>query len=281
MTGGQRFLQEIVEAVVDGGADLSRVAAVLRAAGAGTTSVVRSEWMVARGIDVERDGEAIRAMGVLAGLGLLRPVEGGWVCAPGSRLAELATALQGAAAAWNVARKKLAPDIAVTLPTRPSALDDALRQVSLDHTRLITTDEALDELAAKAIDELVVVTPFVNAAAAPSLARVFDATRARSRVLVVRNFQRVKPSLETVASHLAGVRIVDYHRVIDASAYETFHAKVVLADSDCAYVGSANFLRYARSSVELGVVLNGGIVRVVAGLVRAIRDVASPCELGS
>jgi phosphatidylserine/phosphatidylglycerophosphate/cardiolipin synthase-like enzyme len=69
-------------------------------------------------------------------------------------------------------------------------------------------------------------------------------------------------------------------RSVDAvGGCETFHAKVALADSDLAYVGSANMTMFSRHSMELGVLVEGRAARVVANVVRAVTKVAHPIPL--
>jgi hypothetical protein len=58
-----------------------------------------------------------------------------------------------------------------------------------------------------------------------------------------------------------------------------FHAKVALADSDLAYVGSANMTMFSRHSMELGVLVEGRAARVVANVVRAVTKVSHPIPL--
>jgi hypothetical protein len=60
------------------------------------------------------------------------------------------------------------------------------------------------------------------------------------------------------------------------TGYETSHAKVVLADNNLAYVGSANLLMQLHHSMELGNVIRGNAARVVASVVRAVEAVSRP-----
>jgi phosphatidylserine/phosphatidylglycerophosphate/cardiolipin synthase-like enzyme len=56
-----------------------------------------------------------------------------------------------------------------------------------------------------------------------------------------------------------------------APGRETFHAKVILADSDLAYVGSANMtVASLETSLEMGVVLEGRAAREVSYVINAI-----------
>ncbi len=72
-----------------------------------------------------------------------------------------------------------------------------------------------------------------------------------------------------------GISVLDYLLPAE-DGYETFHAKVVIADGDQAYVGSANMTRYARHSMELGVIVKGRPARAVAALVRAVERISVP-----
>jgi phosphatidylserine/phosphatidylglycerophosphate/cardiolipin synthase-like enzyme len=52
----------------------------------------------------------------------------------------------------------------------------------------------------------------------------------------------------------------------EATGYETFHAKVLLADDDEAYVGSANMTKWSfEQSLELGVLVRGRAARPSPG----------------
>jgi hypothetical protein len=283
-------LIEVVTEIRRRGGDLGKAATLLRLSATAHSGVVTQGWLHARGVDLHHDGAARRSVEALEATGVFgrAPTSSGWKLPSTRQLEELASALQGAAVAWNLADRALAPEIAVTMPPSPSDIGRALECVLMDYTRLMNTDDALDAVAARAVGEFTVLTPFLNDAAAPTLARVFTQAAAPKRTLVIRNFAKVRKSLMIVREELesANVLILDYRVPVRAyqnrtavPAYETFHAKVALADHDHAYVGSANFLRYARSSVELGVLMNGRSVRVVSELVAAIKRVALPCQL--
>jgi phosphatidylserine/phosphatidylglycerophosphate/cardiolipin synthase-like enzyme len=60
---------------------------------------------------------------------------------------------------------------------------------------------------------------------------------------------------------------------------ETFHAKILLADDERAYIVSANVNRWSRDvSMECRVIITGPCVRPVATLVDAMISVAEPCR---
>ena len=57
--------------------------------------------------------------------------------------------------------------------------------------------------------------------------------------------------------------------------YETFHAKVILADDRMAYIGSANMTQASLSvSMELGALLKGNSVKTLGSVVDAILSIA-------
>jgi phosphatidylserine/phosphatidylglycerophosphate/cardiolipin synthase-like enzyme len=62
---------------------------------------------------------------------------------------------------------------------------------------------------------------------------------------------------------------------VDAPGYETFHAKVVLADRDAAYVGSSNMNKASKErSMELGLVVQGRAAQQIARALDSIMRVA-------
>ena len=59
------------------------------------------------------------------------------------------------------------------------------------------------------------------------------------------------------------------------------HSKVVLADSDTCYIGSANVMEHGmRHNFELGVVLKGDAVRGINDLLERFWIAATPVKLG-
>jgi hypothetical protein len=75
-----------------------------------------------------------------------------------------------------------------------------------------------------------------------------------------------------------GVEAFDY--TIDVGeGFKTFHAKVALADSQLAYVGSANMTVFARHSMDLGFLVEGRSARVVANVLRAVVRISRPMRL--
>lgn len=160
--------------------------------------------------------------------------------------------------------------LVVTPPPQPSAFSDAIGRTGLAHVDLLQTAAAMVNVAQSAQRSLTVLTPFANGTGLDFVADLFRSTGAAERVLILRR-RATRQAYASKAAEFAalGVEVRDY-TVRHQAGYETFHAKVVLADNLRAYVGSANMLHYARHSLELGALLDGRDVEVLAAAVRAI-----------
>lgn len=165
----------------------------------------------------------------------------------------------------------------VTLPAAPSAIARVLPAEGPIHASMGRTEDALGEIARTAVRSLTVMSPFVNREGAEFALHLFDQSTAPRRTLITRRAGSTRSALDPLlpAMTARGVSVLDYLLPADGG-YETFHAKVVIADGDQAYVGSANMTRYARHSMELGVIVKGRSARAVAALVRAVERIAHP-----
>ena len=102
------------------------------------------------------------------------------------------------------------------------------------------------------------------------------------RILTVRGRDRLeKEGFCSQQSRLSclGIKVFSYAIAHDPAlrspAVQTFHAKILLADNDKAYIGSANMTRWSRNfSTECGVIVKGPSVRPVATLIEAILKVS-------
>jgi phosphatidylserine/phosphatidylglycerophosphate/cardiolipin synthase-like enzyme len=146
-------------------------------------------------------------------------------------------------------------------------------------TTLTDTKDAFLHLARRARERLVIMTPYIDSPGANWAADLFEATAARSKILVLRGMEQV-PKAGASGDRLAKAasRMYDYTLVgsgRDGQAFtETFHAKVVLADGVAAYVGSANFLYRSReANLECGFLMEGDAVTPVAVVVDALLGV--------
>jgi phosphatidylserine/phosphatidylglycerophosphate/cardiolipin synthase-like enzyme len=163
----------------------------------------------------------------------------------------------------------------VTLPSEPSRLAATLARVTPQGMPALTaTQEAFTYLARRSKKRLVLITPFIDPHGVVWANDLLQATEASERILVVRDranlqqydvsqlMSRVTELLEYYILHPAGTRL---------KPYETFHAKIVMADGCAAYVGSANLVESSKEvALECGFVIEGPAVVQVADLVEAI-----------
>jgi hypothetical protein len=165
----------------------------------------------------------------------------------------------------------------VTLPAAPSAIARVLPAEGPIHASIVRTEAALCEIARASVRLFTVMSPFVNREGAEFALHLFDLSTAPRRTLITRCAGPTRLALDPLMPAMAaiGVRVLNYLLPADGS-YETFHAKVVIADGDHAYVGSANMTRYARHSMELGVIVKGRPARAVAALVRGVERISKP-----
>lgn len=126
-------------------------------------------------------------------------------------------------------------------------------------TRLYNTKDSLIELASQAEYRLVIVSPFLDRDGPEWICHLFEATGKKSikRTLIVRGRDQMETeALTKHSAHLAAtnVELLAYAISHDPSlrnpAIETFHAKILLADIDKAYVGSANMTRWSFNGVR-------------------------------
>jgi phosphatidylserine/phosphatidylglycerophosphate/cardiolipin synthase-like enzyme len=191
----------------------------------------------------------------------------GWRVGPLSIPSGVVPFLEGAATMRANDPDKETSTAVVTMPPAPSAIAAALPMSGLAYASLVSTRDALQTVAENAVDSLTVMTPFLNRDGLIFVLSLFELTRARTRNLIVRQIGEARRT------------VVDY--TIDApGGFETFHAKVALADSGFAYVGSANMTMFSRHSMELGVLVEGRAARVIANVVRAVTKIARPIPLG-
>lgn len=203
----------------------------------------------------------------------------GWRRTPAPLPAGLTAFLAGAEAMRSAVAGQMeaVASAVVTLPDAPSAIADALPRQGPIYASLEKTEEMLGALARAAVASFTVMSPFVNHDGARFAMRLFEDCGAPRRTLITRLagptrvvVEELLPTLRTMH-----VRVLDY-LLPAGGGYETFHAKVVIADADQAYVGSANMTRYARHSMELGVMLTGRQARAVAAVVRAVEGISRP-----
>jgi hypothetical protein len=164
--------------------------------------------------------------------------------------------------------------LVVTLPFRPSRLEDELGSVAPDGAPALTdTQEAFNYIARRSTDCLVVITPFIDLAGMEWAIRLFSVSQAKTKILILRDRSRLA-DYPNEAARLRSLltELLEYrarHPETDRPLpIETFHASV-------AYVGSANMLKSSLEvALECGFIVEGPAVFQVADLVAAILKVA-------
>lgn len=192
---------------------------------------------------------------------------------------ELATALEGVA----LYRAEVHADtdvvgVVLTPPGKVSRLGDTLRARGWIEAELEHTEAILRHLATQATERFVVLSPFLDTGGMESLVAMFSATRPEvKRVLVTRCTDGIKaPVLQVGLPSLTALGVAVHNYWLPrAYGYETFHAKVLLADAAMAYLGSANMTQASLSvSMELGTLLKGQSVKTLVSVVDAILAIA-------
>jgi hypothetical protein len=214
--------------------------------------------------------------------GWLSPADGGWLVGPSRIPPELASFLEGAAAMRAITPDDGHATAVVTMPPSPSAIGSSLPATGLAHAALVPTKETFERLADAAANSLTIMTPFLNEDGLIIALDLFRRTRASRRNLIMRRAGAARIAVDRSWNELLhlSVDILDYTLPV-AGGYETFHAKVLLADQDLAYVGSANMTWFARHSMELGILTDGRAARIVASIVRGIERIATRIEAPS
>ena len=170
------------------------------------------------------------------------------------------------------------------MPLVPSHLEKELAAALGRPGGFLTTLAAFARLAQMASHRLVLMTPFIDAGGFRWLRRVFEATPADCRkIVILRNIEQYAVELGVQHAdwlNAMQVSVYDYHlshAATRAVPIETFHAKLVVADDTLAYVGSANLLSSSEGvSLEAGLLVEGGAAAQVARLVDAVLRVARP-----
>lgn len=218
---------------------------------------------------------------ILAANGVLFGSPESWERNSSACTPSLATALQGAAIGRRITLDKESPIVAATMPLGIGALGAILPNLGLQHAILETTDTVFTEIAHSAQRDFTIFAPFLNEEGVLWIRDLLIASPATDRSLIVRDWSRARYQLVSVMDELSAhkVRIFDYFLQHEDS-YETFHAKLLVADDTRAYVGSANFLRYRKNSLELGVMVKGHTARTVRFVSDAMKGISRPISYG-
>lgn len=195
---------------------------------------------------------------------------------------QLALMLAGASAYVNSVHRDVDEvEVVLTKPLRPSELERSLREAGYEQVGLVATGEMFAAMAAGSRSRFTVMTPFLDLAGAKALVRLYEKTADRvARRLIIRTSPSGLPDgyiATAEALRKLGVHVFDYRLEREGGGFETFHAKVVLADRDWAYVGSTNMNQWSLAySMELGVSLRGRAAGRIARVLDAVLRIASP-----
>jgi hypothetical protein len=254
----------------------SQLVAVISAWPTGSMQKLENSGIEKRNLSAAREVlEVFTANGVLVGSPDYWEINSS-ACTP-----SLAAALQGAAIGGRVMQEKESPIVAATMPLGVGALGAILPNLGLQHVTLETTNAIFSEIAHAAQRDFTIFAPFLNEEGVFWIRDLMTSCSAPDRALIVRDWSKARHLLSPIMNELSStkVKIFDYFLQHD-EGYETFHAKLLIADDSKAYVGSANFLRYRRSSLELGVMVKGQTARTIRFISDAIKSISRPviCE---
>lgn len=168
--------------------------------------------------------------------------------------------------------------VVLTPPGKPSQLGDSLRAFGWAEAELEHTESILRHLAMRADERFVVLSPFLDTVGTEHLIALFKVTQPHvKRVLVTRcQGGNLSPALQVGMPAMLEMGVVIHNYWLPrAWGYETFHAKVLLADAKMAYLGSANMTQASLSlSMELGTLLTGRSVKSLVTVVDSILAIA-------
>ena len=180
----------------------------------------------------------------------------------------------------RVHRDQTTAEVVLTRPAHPSKLEEAMREFGYVTGHVEHTSEAFSDLALSANKSLVVMTPFLDRHGGEWLGRLLRQTKPTVHKSLILRYLR-NPSQDAYPDGIDAIRqtiaeldveLFDYAIPRTAGGFETFHAKVIIADGNYAYVGSANLNRASLEySMELGVLLRGEAALRIAQIVDAIK----------
>jgi phosphatidylserine/phosphatidylglycerophosphate/cardiolipin synthase-like enzyme len=233
-------------------------------------------------------GDAVQVLAGLAVAGVCARAPGteDWSThlAP-AELRRLSNLLRGADHYRRLRLEALSVELAVTMPLAPSLLEAELGSSPGRPGNYLATSQAFLRVARAAQSRLVIMTPFLDGRGFGWLKDLVEEARPQAeKIIVLRDADQY--TIELGVQHAdwlraADVSVRDYHMSHSHAAgralpIETFHAKIMLADENLAYVGSANILGSSDgTSLEAGVLVDGRaalqVSRLVGGVLRIAR----------
>jgi len=185
----------------------------------------------------------------------------------------------------NVHHDSTTVSIVLTKPPTPSQLEKKLSEVGWRTADIEPTDQAFHSMVSSAMRRVIVMTPFFDVKGAMWLKELFSSARQDvKQILILRTLEnRSKDDYpvgyDSIATWLSerGVKIFNYSLPRPSGVgRETFHAKVILCDSDVAYLGSSNMTSASlEHSMEMGVALKGRAAADVAVVLEAVMRAAT------
>jgi phosphatidylserine/phosphatidylglycerophosphate/cardiolipin synthase-like enzyme len=170
--------------------------------------------------------------------------------------------------------------VILTSPARSNVLETELQAIGWHTADIEPTDRAFQSLVRGARERVLVMTPFLDARGADWLRELLSEVRQGVAIeLVLRSLEDSTRSDYPAGYPLLrpwlaarGVGVFNYSIPRNSGGgRETFHAKVILADRNSAYVGSTNMTAASREfSMEMGVVLYGRAALQISEVLDAV-----------
>lgn len=193
---------------------------------------------------------------------------------------QLATALEGISIYLEqVHSDDTEVTVVLTPPEKPSMLENVLITRGYVGSMVHHTDAIFKHIAGQAKNRFIVMMPFIDDSGMTNLISSWESTKNEVEKILITRHTASNPN-SAISDNQAklnsiGVKIYSYW-LQKVGKYETFHAKVMLADSDFAYVGSANATKASLDrSMELGVMLKGKGAKTVSEIVDAVLQISA------
>jgi phosphatidylserine/phosphatidylglycerophosphate/cardiolipin synthase-like enzyme len=244
------------------------------------------------GLPAAQEAMVLECLRQAEGQGMIARVPGrGWrLVTPPHELNRLADLLEAAGYyAQEIHQDQDTVWVALTRPARPSRLEAALEDLGVRAAELEATDASFVSLASQARERLRIMTPFLDRHGAEWVCDLFAHTAPHVRRELILRYASSASHTNFPEGLIAsarrfrelGVVVFDYALLREGGkSVETFHAKLVLADTTRAYVGSSNMTWGSlEHSMELGLVVTGVAAKRLAILTDAIARIATQVKL--
>jgi hypothetical protein len=251
------------------------------------------ELTAAAGLSVSEEHGTEEIFSVLSGHGLLILSGTRWLTTERTQqlTAELAVVFKGIDHyCGHVHKDATEATVVLTRPAQSKILEAALADKGWHTFSTEHTEQAFAGLVQRAVNRVVVMTPFLDERGAEWLRELLNPVKESVQLaLILRSLEdpsrwdypRGYPLLrEWLTGRHAQVFNYSIANGI-GTARETFHAKAILADSTYAYVGSANVTAASReNSMEMGVIVKGRAAREIRTVVDAVITAAQLWPMG-